>query len=164
MIKYEIWNSINSLNLKYSASINGEIKSINYNRTGKEGVLSPTKFRTGYLYVCIRLNGVSKSCMVHRLVAEAFIPNPENKTQVNHINGIKTDNRVENLEWVCNRENAVHARRNKKKSSSFIGVCWDKENKNWKAQIYINKKHIHLGSFKIESEAGDAYVNALKNY
>ena len=65
--------------------------------------------RDGYYKVEIRENRVRKWYFVHRLVAIQYIPNPENKPEVNHINGIKTDNRVENLEWVTRSENAKHA-------------------------------------------------------
>lgn len=63
----------------------------------------------GYLKVHLNLDGKAKQCKVHRIIAEAFIDNPLNKPMVNHINGIKDDNRAENLEWVTNKENAIHA-------------------------------------------------------
>lgn len=70
-------------------------------------VLSPSKNSGGYECVMMGANGNGR-IPVHRLVAEAFIPNPENKPQVNHKNGIRDDNRVENLEWATNSENQRH--------------------------------------------------------
>ena len=63
----------------------------------------------GYLQVKICNNNI-KRIYVHRLVAETFIPNPDNRPEVNHINGIKSDNRVQNLEWVTSKENTDHAK------------------------------------------------------
>lgn len=91
----------------YCVNNNGEIFSLNYNKTGKIKKLKPLKQKNGYL--CVTLG--AKRILIHRLVAETFIPNLENKPQVNHKNGIKTDNRGENLEWATSSYNNLHAYR-----------------------------------------------------
>lgn len=74
-------------------------------------ILKPRKNRYGYIEVVLYCNGIRKVITVHRLVAKTFIPNPDNKKTINHKNGIKQDNRVENLEWNTHSENITHAYR-----------------------------------------------------
>ena len=96
----EIWRNIEGYE-NYQVSSYGRVKSIR-DRYGnpREKILRQAKMKNGYLYVALCKNGKMKTCYVHRLVAIAFIPNPNNYPTVNHINEIKTDNRVSNLCWM----------------------------------------------------------------
>ena len=100
----------------YQVSNYGNIKSLARQRRNSKGIymqkeklLSLTNTSTGYKKVELVKNGKKKSYKVHRLVAMAFIDNPENKPQVNHIDGNKINNHVDNLEWVTSSENCIHA-------------------------------------------------------
>ena len=106
LILKEIYKDISGYEGKYAVSNLGNVMSMNYLNTKKPRVMSPVKHHLGYLFVHL---GYNKIRMVHPLVAEAFIPNPENKKFVNHIDGNKQNNKVTNLEWVTSKENMNHA-------------------------------------------------------
>lgn len=105
-MKQEIWKCIEGYDGKYLISSLGEVKSLKYN---KESILKKRKHSHGYYQVTLSKNKIQKQLFIHRLVANAFIPNPENKPEVNHKNGLKTDNQVTNLEWVTRNQNIQHA-------------------------------------------------------
>ena len=89
---------------------NYEVSDAGRVRNTKTGhILRPGWDGGGYQHVILCLNGKHKSKLIHRLAADAFLPNPEYKRTVNHINGDKKDNRVENLEWASDSENIKHA-------------------------------------------------------
>ena len=100
----EEWRDIDGYEGKYQVSNLGRVRS-------KYKILKPNNVK-GYLYVYLRKNNKSKALKVHRLVAEAFLVNEKNKPQVNHIDGNKENNNVNNLEWCTNKENMNHAVRN----------------------------------------------------
>lgn len=108
------WRPVKGFEGYYDVSDKGEIWSKRRHKT-----LSPTIDRYGYKKVVLSINGIPFHRTVHRLVAQAFIDNPCNFSTVNHINEIKTDNRVENLEWADVKTNVNHGTRNSRMSDSL---------------------------------------------
>lgn len=119
----EIWKDIPGYEGLYQVSNMGRVRSLGRTIIYKDGqkhfykgkILSPGNGSTGYLHV--RLGSKGREAGIHRLVAEAFIPNPDGKIDVNHINGVKSDNRVNNLEWCTRAENMKHCKKVLKKQT-----------------------------------------------
>jgi hypothetical protein len=104
----EIWRTVEEFP-EYEVSNLGRVKSLNYNGTKQAVVLKPVKQKKGYLKIGLYKNKKYYSRQIHRLVATAFIDNPDKLPQVNHIDGDKNNNSVYNLEWCNNRYNQLHA-------------------------------------------------------
>lgn len=114
----EIWKDIEGFEGLYQVSNMGNIMGLDRQvrmgryggfRTIKQHLLKIRDYPNGYSYVKLQLPKQENPKLVHRLIAKAFIPNPENKPDVNHKNGNKKDNRIENLEWCTKSENVFHA-------------------------------------------------------
>ena len=97
----EVWRPVKGFEGRYEVSNYGRIKSLNYCNRGYEKILSPSKDHYGYLFISLGRGGRNKK--VHRLVAEAFLPNPNNLPEVNHKDENRANNAVWNLEW-CDRK------------------------------------------------------------
>lgn len=105
----EVWKDIQGYEGYYQVSNLGRVRRIKGGRGAQVGIKKTPLNSSGYPHLHLTVGGKIKDFFVHYLVCSAFHDNPENKSCVNHINGIKTDNRAENLEWVSYQENTQHA-------------------------------------------------------
>ncbi len=113
--------------------------------------------KAGYLHINLCKDGIQKYFLHHQLMGLHFIPNPENYKQIDHINGIRNDNRLINLRWGNSSQNNRNRKKKTNRSSQYQGVSWKKINKKWIAQISINGEDKHLGYFDTELDAFSAW-------
>ena len=146
----EIWRPVVGYEGLYEVSNTGRVRSLDryvkcdYERyrLHKGKILSPGKDKDGYLFVVLSCNGKHKTITVHRMVAEAFIPNPYNLPQVNHRNEDKTNNRVDNLEWCNAKYNSNYGSRKDRirdtaiKNGNWTGLSREE----YQHQYYLKKK------------------------
>ena len=172
----EIWKDIPSFVGVYQVSNLGRVKSFDRVistgcgsfKSWKGREMKTTIDSLGYKIVGLCKDGTRTLFKVHRLVAGSFLDNPLNLPQVNHIDGCKSNNVVSNLEWCTASQNVQHAFdtglkvvTNEDKRFKAKGYSINKVG-NYKAQVTINRRQIHLGTFKTECEARGAYKTAVK--
>lgn len=105
----EIWKDIEGYGGTFQVSNLGRVKTLNYQHRGIERVLKPKKHNKGYLQIQLIKGDINKTFTIHRLVAEAFIPNPNNLPYVNHKDEDKTNNNADNLEWCDSKYNVRYS-------------------------------------------------------
>ncbi len=153
----EIYKKIEGFE-NYSVSDHGNV------RNDKRGTILKGKVnRGGYVSVDLKRNTLSNYKCIHRLVTQAFLPNPDNKPQVDHIDNNKDNNRLLNLRWATNSQNQQNRSIGRNNTSGTKGVRWQKGQNRWRAEITINGKLIYLGSFINKDDAINMRVQRAKN-
>lgn len=179
--KIEIWKPVKGFEEIYEVSNLGRVRCIsNHVAKYRRGYIKSQCPQSNGKYMTVSLwdreKNMSRPYRVHRLVAEAFIPNPENKEQVNHKDKNTFNNNVDNLEWVTCSENHRHAYNNGRKASNcwngkkmpkhtsnYHYVLWDKSKKKWMVSMKWKRKNYYVGRYNSEIEAAkaaDAFIKA----
>ena len=149
--KYMLWTSPSGGT--YRVSNRGTIHRY-MNSTGEWKVTGLSKQSSGYRRFAGRCKSERWTRLVHRVVAELFIPNPEGLPEVDHIDRDRSNNRVENLRWVSHQQNAQNQ----------LGRGCEKRGSRWRASIRVGGKNTRLGTFDTEEEAHAAYLAAKRVY
>ncbi len=123
-------------------------------RNDKTGRIMKKSNKDGYKVIGLTdVYGIYKHKRIHRLIAEAFIPNPDNKPFIDHINNQKDDNRIDNLRWCTPSENSGNTQLPYNNTSGLKGVYFLKSTKKWRAQITINGINKNLGNYTNKEDA-----------
>jgi hypothetical protein len=152
-LNVEVWRSIENYE-NYTVSSFGRIKST---KTGK--IMKGSVNSHGYYLVSIYKDRVKKTHKIHRLVACAFIDNPNDKLCVDHKNNDRTNNHISNLRFATSKENNQNRKLSSKNTSNIKGVHFDKRRKKWRARIMIDGISVHIGYFDNLEDARTARVN-----
>jgi hypothetical protein len=126
----------------YSVSNFGNVKN---NNTGK---ILKQSITNGYTQVSLWKNGKGKHYRVHRLIALAFIPNPDNKSFIDHVDNDRSNNNIDNLRWCTNQENSCNRQLSSNNTSGYKGVNFYKTYNCWRAEIKLNGKSHHIGYYQ----------------
>jgi hypothetical protein len=162
IMENEVWKKIPGYEGLYDVSTLGRVRSL------KRGIImKPGKHKTGYLQVNLRRGGKYATEKIHRLMAMAFLGLRGSKDErvVNHIDGNRSNNMIWNIEIVTRSENSSICFNSKRSgcTSGYIGVCWNKQRRKWKALISHGSERKYLGDFSTEEQARDAYRKELES-
>lgn len=162
----EYWKDIKDYEGLYQVSNYGRVKSLNWHRTGEERVLKGQKVGSGYLHIGLCKNGKKKHFKIHRLVAQAFIPNPDNLPEVNHKDenpsnnfvGTKENNFKDgNLEWCTAKYNINYGSRNERVVKKLTGVYNNKTKSKTVIQLRMDGSLVRIWPSVMEIQRQTGY-------
>ena len=176
VLNTEIWLDIADLPYKISSLGNVERRDDAPYKHKSKKYVTPYISNKGYLCINLYKNSKVHKYQIHRLIALAFIPNPDSLPEINHIDGNPLNNNLANLEWCTHQYNMQHAwdtglhlnrhanasTKRTKSTSEYIGVSWSEQRKRWCVHVTFSKKHYSAGRFTDEVEAAIAYDNLIK--